>query len=85
MGSHMIVYTKYNSGNDFGGGLEVSKLKVKKAGWKSRPNLVYVGFEGGGAIQKAWMYLEPKIAIPLARNLLSVTEGYTSESDLEVS
>jgi len=79
MTSHMIVYTKYaSSSNDFGGGLQVGKFLVRKAGWKTRPNLVYIGFEGEGSVKKAWMYLEPELAIPLARNLLSVAEGYVS-------
>ncbi len=49
------------------------------------------GWLGGGlevskfSVKKAWMFLEPKIAIPLARNLLSVTEGYVFESEAEVA
>ena len=88
MASHIIVYTKYNSGNDFGGGLEVSKFSVKKRGLKTSPNKwkMCVDFEGEqGSVKKAWMYLEPELAIPLARALLSVAEGYVSESVSEVA
>ena len=47
---------------------------------------MYVGFEGEqGSVKKAWIYIDPELAIPLARNLLSVAEGYVSESESEVT
>ena len=47
---------------------------------------MYVSFEGEqGSVEKAWIYIDPELAIPLARNLLSVAEGYVSESVSEVA
>jgi len=84
MTSHMIVYTKYSStSNDFGGGLEVSNFRVSKVG-KQNSRLL-VEFEGKGSVKRAWMFLEPEIAVPLARNLLSVAEGYLSKAESEVA
>ena len=76
MGSFIRVHTTYNSGNDFGGGLEVSKFSVKKRGVKRSPNTnkwkMYVVFEGEqGSLKKAWFFIDPELAIPLARSLLS--------------
>ena len=88
MSSFIRVHTKYPSGNDFGGGLEVSKFSVKKRGVKTSPDKwkMSVDFEGEqGSVKKAWIYIDPELAIPLARNLLSVAEGYISESESEVA
>jgi len=85
MASHMIVYTRYHSGSDFGGGLEVSKFSVQKTGVGVRSRRMCVKFEGEGDIKSALMYLEPELAIPLARGLLSITEGYASTVELEIA
>jgi len=76
----ITVYTRYRSGNDFGGTLKVSKLSIQK-----RPEGMYVEFEGEGSVKRAWMYLDTDIAIPLARNILSVAEGYVSKLESEVA
>ena len=85
MGKNITVYTTYLSGSDFGGRLEVSKFSVRRMGTKGRLDRMQVGFEGKGDIKRAWMYLDSDIAIPLARSLLSVTEGYITESVSEVA
>ena len=84
MASHMVVYTRYHSGSDYGGTLEVSKFSVQKPRIP-RSNRMCVEFEGEASIKSARMYLEPELAIPLARSLLSVAEGYVSESVAEVT
>ena len=86
MASHIIVYTKYHSSNDFGGGLEVSTLRITRTGTQASPAKLHVEFEGEeGSVKKAWMFLEPQFAITLARSLLSVAEGYISQSESEVA
>ncbi len=88
MSKEIRIYTTYHSGNDFGGSLEVSKFSVKKRGLRTDSNKwkMFVDFEGEqGSIKNARMYLEPELAIPLARSLLSVAEGYVSESVSEVA
>ena len=84
MASHMIIYTKYHSGSDFGGRLEVSKFSIEKTAMGAKSNRMCVEFEGEGDIKSAVMYLDPKLAIPLARGLLSVTEGYASTVELKI-
>lgn len=76
MGSRIMVNVKYATRKEatYGGWFEVSKFLVRKEG-----DRVYFSFEGEGDLDKAYIYLDPKIAIPLARNLLSVAEGYISE------
>ena len=44
-----------------------------------------IEFVGGDSIKSARIYLEPELAIPLARSLLSVAEGYVSDSKSEVA
>ena len=89
MSSFIRVRTTYHSGNDFGGGLEVSKFSVKKRGLKTSQDNKWkmsVDFEGEqGSVEKAWIIIDPELAIPLARALLSVAEGYVSESVSEVA
>jgi len=80
----MIIYTKYHSGSDFGGRLEVSKFSIQKTKIEAKTNRMCVEFKGEGDIKSALMYLDPKLAIPLARGLLSVTEGYASTIELEI-
>ena len=82
MASDMTVYTTYHSGSDFGGTLKVSKFSVEKVG---RSKKMVIEFVGGDSIRSARIYLEPELAIPLARSLLSVAEGYVSESKSEVA
>ena len=82
MASHMTVYTTYHSGGDFGGTLKVSKFSVGKVG---RSKKMVIEFVGGDSIKSARIYLEPELAIPLARSLLSVAEGYVSDSKSEVA
>ena len=88
MSSFIRVHTKYPSGKNFGGGLEVSKFSVKKRGVKTSPDKwkMSVDFEGEqGSVKRAWIFIDPELAIPLARTLLSVAEGYVSESVSEVA
>ena len=88
MAREITMYTKYPTDRDHGGRLEVSKFSVKKRGRKTSENKwqMYVSFEGKEiTVKKAWIYLDPELAIPLARNLLSVAEGYVSESVSEVA
>jgi hypothetical protein len=79
------VYTKYASGYVFREFLQVSKFSVEKVGSEARPNTIHVRFEETGSVEEAEIYLEPELAIPLARNLLSVAEGYIFESRSEVA
>ena len=94
MASRIIMYTTYDYGNDFGGALEVTKFSVKKRGVKTSENKwkMSVNFEGGEGsvsterkLKKAWILIDPQLAIPLARTLQSVAEGYVSESVAEVT
>jgi len=86
MGSYITVYTTYSdSSYDFGGTLAVRKFNVRKAGIQASPDTMRVEFGGTGSVKRARMLLEPDIAIPLARNLLSVAEGYVSESITELA
>ena len=86
MSNTVIVYTKYLSGNDFGGTLELGKLNVRYTGTReTATNRLEVKFEGEGSVKSAQMYLDFDVAIPLARALLSVAERYVSESVLELA
>lgn len=87
MSSFIRVHTTYHTGNDFGGGLEVSKFSVKKRGIKTQDKWkMSVSFEGEqGSVRDARIYIDPELAIPLARTLLNVAEGYISESVSEVT
>ena len=84
MASDMTVYTTYHSGSDFGGTLKVSKFSVKKVG-VPRSSKIRVEFEGKASIRSARMHLESELAIPLARALLSVAEGYVDKSESEIA
>jgi hypothetical protein len=81
--SQIIVYTKYDSGNEFGGALDVNKLIVSKFGGKTKPNSIHVRFEGVGSIKNARMTLDLDLAVPLARSFLSIAEGYVSKLESE--
>ncbi len=94
MASRIIIYTTYDYGNDFGGALEVTKFSVQKRGVKTSENKwkMSVNFESGvGSVsterklKKARILIDPELAIPLARNLLSVAEGYVTQSESEVA
>ncbi len=85
MSSPITMYTRYHSGNDFGGVLQVNKFLVQKRG-TPYPDDISIEFEGDqGSVSKAWMIVEPKLAIALARCLLSVAEGYASETKSDIS
>ncbi len=85
MASSTTIYTRYHSGSDFGGRLEVSKFRIEKTGIGAKFSKMCVEFEGEGDIKSAILYLEPKLAIPLARGLLSISDGYASTVELEIS
>ncbi len=87
MGNNIIVYTKYDeSGHEFGGGLQVSKFSVRNTGTQEKPtNRMEILFEGTGFVRRARMYLDFNIAVPLARNLLSVAEGYISKTEAVIA
>lgn len=86
MSNSIIVYTKYLSGSDFGGQLKLSKFSVRNTGTQKRAtNRMEVRFEGEGSVKSARMYLDFDVAVPLARTLLGVAEGYISESVTELA
>ena len=86
MSKSMNVEVTYAvTGIQYGGSLEVSKFCVQKAGLVSVPDRMANTFDGTGYLRQASIYLEPEVAIPLARSLLSVAEGYVSESETAVS
>ena len=56
-------------------------MKTNPDKWK-----MYVGFEGEqGSVKKAWIYIDPELAIPLVRGLLSVAEGYVDKTESEIT
>ena len=85
MASNTTIYTRYHSGNDFGGTLKVSKFSIEKIGIEPKSNRMYVELEGEGSIKSARIYLEPKLAVPLARGILSITDGYASTLELIIN
>ena len=86
MSNEIILHTKYHSGYDFGGLLSLGKFSVKHTGTQERPtNRMSVTFEGKGSVKSARMHLDFDVAVPLARALLGVAEGYVSESVTELA
>ena len=86
MSSKITVYTKYPSHNDFGGSLDVNKFSIEKLSFSSDSRRIFIEFEGkSGSINSARIYLEPNIAIPLARGILSIAEGHLSKSECTVT
>jgi hypothetical protein len=67
------------------GKMEVSKFTVRKSRIGNVPYSMSVEFEGKGKLNRAIIDLNPKIAVPLARNLLSVAEDYVAESESAVA
>ena len=83
----MISYTNvevtYNSGRKFGQYelLKVTKLITERIS----PDELRIEFLEDTSQAKASVRLPVRLAIPLARELLSVAEGYVSESVSEVA
>jgi len=77
MASDMSVGITFStSQKTFGGPLEVNKFWVRR----SASNKLSILFLGTGYLTKASMSLSPELAIALARDMLSVAEGYVSKS-----
>jgi hypothetical protein len=82
MSKKIIVYTKYISGKDFGGNLTLDKFSVRNTGTPEKPtNRMEIFFEGKGTIKSARMSLDFNVAVPLARTMLGITEGYISKTE----
>jgi hypothetical protein len=85
MSHKTIIYTKYLSGNDFGGSLTVDKFSMRNTGTAEKPtNRIEIYLEGKGTIKNARMYLDFDIAVPLARTILGITEGYIFRTESTV-
>ena len=85
MSNQIIVYTTYHSGADYGGRLKVTKFSIGKVGKGIAPERMHIEFEGEGSVKKVSMYLDHDIAIPLARSILTVAEGFVSKLESAIA
>jgi len=79
------VMLKYRSGVEYRESLSVSKVCAKKAGSQATPNELAIELQDVNSKARLYLSLAPESAIPLARAVLNVAEGYASKSESEVA
>ncbi len=81
----IYVSLTYQSGIVYREVLSVSKVCAKKAGSQAKPNEIAIELKGVNSQARVYISLHPEAAIPLARAMLNVAEGYASKSESEVA
>ena len=82
--ARVYVMLRYQSGVEYREGLSVSKVCAKKAGSQATPNDLAIELQDVNSQARAYISLTPELAIPLARAMLNVAEGYASKSESDV-
>ena len=84
--ARVYVMLRYQSGVEYREGLSVSKVCAQITGSQAHPNeLVAIELQDMDSQARVYITLQPEAAIPLARAMLNVAEGYASESESEVA
>ncbi len=79
------VELRYSSGMKYTESISVSKVCARKAGSQAEPNVLAIELQDVNSQARVYISLRPEAAIPLARAMLNVAEGYASESESEVA
>ncbi len=83
--ARIYVMLRYQSGVEYREGLSVSKVCAQKAGSQAEPNVIAIELKDVNSQARVYISLRPEAAIPLARAMLNVAEGYASKSESEVA
>ncbi len=73
----------YATGMEYNQPLNVSTLRVTKSGIK--PDEIMIELLEDNSRSKGYVRVAPELAIPLAKAILVVAEGYASKAELQVA